>query len=97
MSKLYPVVLSFSGHDPSGGAGIQADIETLSSHHCHSISVITALTEQDSQNVKKMLPQLPENIISQANTLLADMQVAVMAAKSFNIGLYARAAAGVVT
>jgi len=78
MSKLYPVVLSFSGHDPSGGAGIQADIETLSSHHCHSISVITALTEQDSQNVKKMLPQLPENIISQANTLLADMQVAVI-------------------
>ncbi len=78
MSKIYPVVLSFSGHDPSGGAGIQADIETLSSHHCHNVSVITALTEQDSHNVKKLIPQPAENIISQANTLFADMQVAVI-------------------
>jgi hydroxymethylpyrimidine/phosphomethylpyrimidine kinase len=78
MSKTYPVVLSFSGHDPSGGAGIQADIETLSSHHCHNISVITALTEQDSHNVKKLIPQAAENIISQANTLFADMPVAVI-------------------
>lgn len=78
MSKIYPVVLSFSGHDPSGGAGVQADIETLTSHHCHCVSVITALTEQDSRNVKKMLPQAPENIISQANTLFDDMPVAVI-------------------
>jgi hydroxymethylpyrimidine/phosphomethylpyrimidine kinase len=78
MSKNYPVVLSFSGHDPSGGAGVQADIETLASHHCHSVSVITALTEQDSQNVKKMLPQTPDNIISQANTLFADMPIAAI-------------------
>jgi hydroxymethylpyrimidine/phosphomethylpyrimidine kinase len=40
--------------------------------------VITALTEQDSHNVKKMLPQLPENIISQANTLFDDMPIAVI-------------------
>ncbi len=78
MSKMYPVVLSFSGHDPSGGAGIQADIETLSSHHCHSISIITALTDQDFQNVKKIYPQPPEQIISQAETLFADMQVSVI-------------------
>lgn len=78
MSKNYPVVLCFSGHDPSGGAGIQADIETLTSHHCHCVSVITALTEQDSRNVKKMLPQTPENIISQANTLFDDMPIAAI-------------------
>lgn len=75
MSKDYPVVLCFSGHDPSGGAGVQADIETLTSHHCHCVSVITALTEQDSRNVKKMLPQTPENIISQAHTLFEDMAI----------------------
>jgi hydroxymethylpyrimidine/phosphomethylpyrimidine kinase len=45
-----PVVLCFSGHDPSGGAGIQADIETLISHQCHAASVITALTEHDFDN-----------------------------------------------
>jgi hydroxymethylpyrimidine/phosphomethylpyrimidine kinase len=82
MTKNRPVVLSFSGHDPSGGAGIQADIETLNSHQCHSASIITALTEQDTRNVKKLIPQCPENIISQANTLLDDLDV-----NAFKIGL----------
>jgi len=77
-----PVVLCFSGHDPSGGAGVQADIETLVSHRCHAASVITALTEQDTRNVKKLLPQHPEDIISQAKTVLADLDV-----KAFKIGL----------
>ncbi len=53
MSHHRPVVLSFSGHDPSGGAGIQADIETMVSHQCHAASVITALTEQDTVKCKK--------------------------------------------
>lgn len=82
MSLTHPTVLSFSGHDPCGGAGVQADIETLTSHHCHSASVITALTEQDTHNVKKLLPQSAENIISQAKTLLADLSV-----QAFKIGL----------
>ncbi|MGZ8190587.1 MAG: bifunctional hydroxymethylpyrimidine kinase/phosphomethylpyrimidine kinase [Methylococcaceae bacterium] len=82
MTQNRPVVLSFSGHDPSGGAGIQADIETLVSHQCHAAGVITALTEQDSRNVKKLIPQNPENIISQANTLLDDLAV-----NAFKIGL----------
>lgn len=73
-----PVVLCFSGHDPSGGAGIQADIETIISHQCHAASIITALTEQDSRNVKKLIPQRPEDIISQAETLLADFSVAAI-------------------
>ena len=73
-----PVVLSFSGHDPSGGAGIQADIETFISHQCHACSVITALTEQDSSNVKKLIPQKPQDIIDQANTVLADFPVKVI-------------------
>ncbi|MEC4747131.1 hydroxymethylpyrimidine/phosphomethylpyrimidine kinase [Methylomicrobium sp. Wu6] len=77
-----PVVLCFSGHDPSGGAGVQADIETLVSHRCHAASVITALTEQDTRNVKKLLPQHPADIIDQANTVLADLDV-----KAFKIGL----------
>jgi hydroxymethylpyrimidine/phosphomethylpyrimidine kinase len=82
MNKNRPVVLSFSGHDPSGGAGVQADIETLISHQCHACSVITALTEQDSSNVKKLIPQNPQDIIDQANTVLSDFQV-----KTIKIGL----------
>lgn len=75
MSKNRPVVLSFSGHDPSGGAGVQADIETFISHQCHACSVITALTEQDSRNVKKLIPQKPQDIIDQAHTVLNDFNV----------------------
>lgn len=82
MSINRPVVLSFSGHDPSGGAGVQADIETLVSHQCHACSVITALTEQDSSNVKKLIPQKAQDIIDQANTILNDFQV-----KAIKIGL----------
>lgn len=82
MSSNRPVVLSISGHDPSGGAGIQADIETLISHQCHACSVITALTEQDSINVKKLIPQNPQDIIDQANTVLNDFPV-----KAIKIGL----------
>jgi len=75
-------VLCFSGHDPSGGAGIQADIEAIISHRCHATSIITALTEQDSRNVKKLIPQRPEDILSQAETLLADFKIS-----AFKIGL----------
>jgi hydroxymethylpyrimidine/phosphomethylpyrimidine kinase len=82
MSKNRPVVLSLSGHDPSGGAGIQADIETLVSHQCHACSVITALTEQDSSNVKKLIPQKPQDIIDQAQSVLNDFPV-----KAIKIGL----------
>jgi hydroxymethylpyrimidine/phosphomethylpyrimidine kinase len=82
MPSTRPVVLCFSGHDPSGGAGIQADIETLISHQCHATSVITALTEQDTKNVTKLMPQRPEDIISQANILLNDLPIS-----AFKIGL----------
>jgi hydroxymethylpyrimidine/phosphomethylpyrimidine kinase len=82
MNRTRPIVLCFSGHDPSGGAGIQADIETIVSHQCHAASIITALTEQDSRNVKKLIPQNPGDIVSQAETLLADFPIA-----AFKIGL----------
>ncbi len=78
MNRNHPVVLSFSGHDPSGGAGIQADIEALISHHCHPCSVITALTEQDTGNVHRLIPLPPEDILAQARRLLHDMPVAVI-------------------
>jgi hydroxymethylpyrimidine/phosphomethylpyrimidine kinase len=82
MIQNRPAVLSFSGHDPSGGAGVQADIETIVSHQCHAVSVITALTEQDTLNVKKLIPQNSSNILNQATTLMADIPI-----KAIKIGL----------
>ncbi len=73
-----PVVLTFSGHDPSGGAGVQADIETLVSHQCHPASIITTLTQQNTHNVKQLITQEPEDIIRQSQTLFADMPIKVI-------------------
>ena len=86
MTRKRPVVLCLSGHDPSGGAGIQADIEALLSHRCHPCSVITALTEQDTGNVYRLKPQRPEDVLAQAQRILNDMQV-----DSIKIGLLGHA------
>lgn len=76
--KTKPVVLCFSGHDPCGGAGIQADIEVMNSHDCHTASVITCLTQQDTHNVYQLWPQSPEQLLAQANTLIQDMVISAI-------------------
>lgn len=78
MNSSRPVVLCFSGHDPSGGAGIQADIETLVSHQCHAASVITCLTEQDTSNVYQIWPQPASAIKAQAQRIMEDLSVKVI-------------------
>lgn len=85
MNSNYPAVLCFSGHDPSGGAGIQADIEALASLQCHCCNVVTALTEQDTHNIYRIIPQIPEDIIAQANRLVNDFSI-----KAIKIGLLGR-------
>lgn len=72
------VVLALAGNDPSGGAGIQADIETLSSMGCHTASVITALTVQDTVNVKRFVPVDGSLVVEQARAVLEDMPVAAV-------------------
>ena len=51
MSDIPPIVLTFAATDPSCGAGMQADILTIASMGCHPLSVITAITVQDSSGV----------------------------------------------
>ncbi len=74
MLQTPPVVLTISGHDPSGGAGIQADIEAISHHGCHACSVITALTTQNTVGVKRILPQPAELVAEQINVLFEDFK-----------------------
>ncbi|HYE35121.1 hydroxymethylpyrimidine/phosphomethylpyrimidine kinase [Methylocaldum sp.] len=78
MKHKPPVVLSLSGHDPTGGAGIQADIETISRLGCHPCTVVTALTVQDTHNVRKVLPQKAGDFLEQARTVLQDLPVAAI-------------------
>lgn len=77
-----PVVMTLAGNDPSGGAGLAADIETMTSLGCHPAPVITALTVQDTHNIKALLPVAPDQILAQAQAILADMPVA-----AFKIGV----------
>ncbi|MBC8007462.1 MAG: bifunctional hydroxymethylpyrimidine kinase/phosphomethylpyrimidine kinase [Prolixibacteraceae bacterium] len=77
-----PIVLVFAGTDPSGGAGMQADILTLSSMGCHPLSVVTAVTIQDTMGVEDVLPIDAEWVADQARCVLEDVPVTV-----FKIGL----------
>ena len=70
-----PIVLTFAGSDPSGGAGLQADLLTLASMGCHPLSVVTALTVQDTLGVESVLPIDSEWVADQARQLLEDMPV----------------------
>lgn len=79
-----PIVMVLAGHDPCGGAGIQADIETMTSLGCHPCTVITALTAQDSVSVKDFQPVDATLLIEQARAVLEDMPVA-----AFKIGMTA--------
>ena len=71
-----PLVLCFAASDPTGGAGIQADILTLASMGCHPLSVITALTVQDTAGVDEVLVIDSDWVADQARLLLEDMPVA---------------------
>ena len=68
-------VLCFSGHDPTGGAGIQADIETIAALGGHALTVITAYTVQDTANVSRVAAPEPALFKAQIEALLADCQV----------------------
>lgn len=81
-----PTCLVFAGHDPSGGAGIQADIETLASMGCHAATLVTCLTVQDTRNVYSVQAACVSSLVEQAGAVLADMPV-----QAVKIGLIANA------
>lgn len=77
-----PIVLTFAASDPSGGAGLQADILTLAAMGCHPLSVITALTVQDTTGVEGILAIDSDWVADQARALLEDIPV-----DAFKIGV----------
>jgi hydroxymethylpyrimidine/phosphomethylpyrimidine kinase len=80
--SLPPIVLSFAATDPTGGAGIQADLLTLSSMGCYALSIVTAITVQDTAGVEDVLAIDSEWVTDQARVVLEDMPVT-----AFKIGL----------
>lgn len=77
-----PLVLVFAASDPTGGAGIQADIMTLSGMGCHPLTVVTALTVQDTAGVEDVLAIDADFVAEQARAVLEDMPV-----QAFKLGV----------
>ncbi|MBX9848475.1 MAG: hydroxymethylpyrimidine/phosphomethylpyrimidine kinase [Rhodocyclaceae bacterium] len=71
-----PIVLSFAASDPTGGAGIQADLLAIAGMGCHPVSVVTAITVQDTTGVEDILPIDAGWVEDQARAVLEDMPVA---------------------
>ncbi len=68
-------VLSIAGSDPSGGAGIQADLKAFSARGCYGMAVITALTAQNTRGVSAVVPLDPGFVAEQIRMVFADVQV----------------------
>lgn len=81
-----PAVLTFAATDPTSGAGLQADILTLASMGCLPLSVVTAVTVQDTAGVESFLALDPDWIADQARCILEDIPVV-----AFKMGVLASA------
>lgn len=70
-----PRILSIAGSDPSGGAGVQADIKTITALGGYAMAAITALTVQNTRGVKSVNPIEPALVIAQAQAAAQDIGV----------------------
>ena len=68
--KIKSKILIIAGSDSSGGAGIQADIKTVTSLGCYAMTAITAITSQNTTGVLSILPVSAKNISQQIETEL---------------------------
>lgn len=71
--KEHRKVLTIAGSDSGGGAGIQADIKTISACGCYAESVITAITAQNTEYVKSIHSVPPQIVLDQIECVLSDL------------------------
>lgn len=84
MSKTRPVAMTIAGSDPSGGAGLQADLKTFTALGVYGTTIITALTAQNTTGVTGVMAVPPDFIRAQFEAVTSDMKVA--AAKTGMLG-----------
>ncbi|HBG94094.1 MAG TPA: bifunctional hydroxymethylpyrimidine kinase/phosphomethylpyrimidine kinase [Chromatiaceae bacterium] len=68
-------VLSIAGSDPSGGAGIQADVKAISANGCYAMAAITALTAQNTRGVSGIELVPADFVTAQIDALFADIRI----------------------
>jgi hydroxymethylpyrimidine/phosphomethylpyrimidine kinase len=84
---MIPNILSIAGTDPTGGAGIQADLKTFSALGAYGMSVITAVVSQNTQGVRSFVALDPEFVGDQIEAVFDDVRV-----DAVKIGMVANAA-----
>ena len=72
---MIPNLLSIAGVDPSGGAGLFADLKTFAALGAYGTGVVAALTAQNTQGVTGVFPVPTAFIAQQIDTLLADVRI----------------------
>jgi hydroxymethylpyrimidine/phosphomethylpyrimidine kinase len=90
-----PHVLSIAGSDPSGGAGIQADLRTFALHGVYGCAAVTALTVQNARAVREVLPMDAEFVARQIETVFDDAEILAVKTGMLGTGLTGRAVARV--
>jgi hydroxymethylpyrimidine kinase/phosphomethylpyrimidine kinase len=75
---MYPNVLTIAGSDPTGGAGIQADLKTFAALGCYGLSAVTALTVQNTQGVYAVHLPPADFVAKQIERLFADCAIAAV-------------------
>ena len=93
MPEVPPVVLTIAGFDPSSGAGITADIKTISAHGCYGVACITALTVQSTSGVRRVEAVDPSLITDTLTELAADIPIAAVHIGMLGTGKVVRAVA----
>ena len=88
MTMSASIALSIAGSDPSGGAGIEADLKTFSALGVYGAAVITALTAQNTKGVFGIYDVPADFVAAQLNAVFTDLDVGAV-----KIGMLANAAA----
>jgi hydroxymethylpyrimidine/phosphomethylpyrimidine kinase len=70
-----PKLLSIAGSDPSGGAGVQADLKTFSALGCYGMAAVTALTAQNTTGATRVSPIPPDMVAAQIDAIFSDIAV----------------------
>lgn len=71
-------VLTIAGFDPSGGAGVLADIKTFAALRCYGVAAVSALTAQNTQGVRALVPVPADFLAAQIDALFADIEIAAV-------------------
>lgn len=75
---MHPNVLSIAGLDPSGGAGVLADVKTFAALRCHGLAAVTALTAQNTRGIAGIQIVAPQFVGAQLDALFGDIEIAAV-------------------